>query len=282
MKQPTSPLRDILAIVDLGGERRPAIIAADLARRTGAHLTGVAIAFDPLVPIYTVAAPIPADFIIAAREQADDDAQAAVGAFQAIGAAAGIPVEARIAESASGNGFEEIVRQCRLTDLVVVGRQDRDRLEPMREALIEAILFQSGTPTLLIPPAGVTEFKTDKAIVAWDGGAIAARAVRAALPLLATAKSVIVAMVDDGRKQAGEPGADIATYLARHDLDVTLRQIANAPSGAGSALLAFAAEESADWLVMGAYGHSRMREFFLGGVTRGVLSSATLPVLMVH
>jgi nucleotide-binding universal stress UspA family protein len=282
MKQPTSPLRDILAIVDLGGERRPAIIAADLARRTGAHLTGVAIAFDPLVPIYTVAAPIPADFIIAAREQADDDAQAAVGAFQAIGVAAGIPVEARIAESASGNGFEEIVRQCRLTDLVVVGRQDRDRLEPMREALIEAILFQSGTPTLLIPPAGVTEFKTDKAIVAWDGGAIAARAVRAALPLLATAKSVIVAMVDDGRKQAGEPGADIATYLARHDLDVTLRQIANAPSGAGSALLAFAAEESADWLVMGAYGHSRMREFFLGGVTRGVLSSATLPVLMVH
>ena len=282
MTKSTQSIRDILAIVDLDGERKAAVVAADLARRTGAHLTGLSLAFDPLIPVYSVAAPIPTDFITTAHEQAIADARAARDAFEAIGQRAGVSVESRTAESVAGDGFISVVRNLVLTDLAVIGQQNPDKPEPMREALIEAILFQAGLPTLLVPYAGVSEFVPDRVVVAWNGSAAAGRAVRAAMPMLAMAKHVLVAIVDEGHPPPGEPGADIGAYLARHDLDVTVRNIANMTGGVGSTLLTFAAEEGANWMVMGAYGHSRLLEFLLGGVTRHILGSATLPILMSH
>ena len=122
-----------------------------------------------------------------------------------------------------------------------------------------------------------------KAVVAWNGSVQAARAVRAAMPLLARAESVMVAIVDEGAAPAGvEQGADIGAYLARHDLKVEVRTIVNAHEGAGAAILDLAREEDATFLVMGAYGHSRIRQFLLGGVTRHVLARATIPILMAH
>jgi len=277
-----SAVRDIVAIVDLGGERKAAVVAADLARQTGAHLTGLALAFDPVIPVYTVAAPIPTDFIVAAHEQSVGDAKVALEAFEAIGKQAGITTESRIGESVAGDSFAAVVRNVILTDLAVVGQNDPDHPEPMREVVIESLLFQAGVPTLLVPFAGVSAFVPDKVVVAWNGSPAAGRAVRAAMPMLTTAKQVLVAMVDEGRQMAGEPGADIGAHLARHDLEVTVRTIANTQGGAGQALLAFAAEEDANWMVMGAYGHSRLMEFLLGGTTRQVLTNATLPILMSH
>lgn len=277
-----SSVRDIVVIVDNAGERRAAVVAADLARRTGAHLTGVALAFEPLIPVYTIAAPIPTDFVVAAHEQGMADAKTALEAFDAIGQQAGVHVEGRVGESIAGDGFATVVRNAILADLAVVGQDDPDRPEPMREAVIESLLFQAGLPTLLVPYSGVSQFAPDKVVVGWNGSAAAGRAVRAAMPLLAMSKSVLVAMVDEGRQPPGEPGADIGAYLARHDLDVTVRMIPSLPNGAGEALLAFAAEENAGWMVMGAYGHSRLREFLLGGATRHTLANATLPVLMSH
>ncbi len=282
MTRTFSPISDVLVVVDIAGERRSAVIAADIARRLGAHLTGLTISFDPLIPVYTVAAPIPTDFIVTAREQVEKESKAAAAAFEAIGAQAGISLESRIAETTSGDGFFDIIRNCRLTDLTVIGQQNPDQPEPMREALIEAVLFQASSPTLLIPYAGVKEFKTGKAIVAWDGGSTAARAARTALPLLAMTDEVIVAVVDEGKEQGGEPGADMGSYLARHGLNVSVRRISGGGGSPDQTLLNLASDEAADWMVMGAYGHSRMREFLLGGVTRGMLESATLPVLMVH
>ncbi len=276
-------IKDITVVVDNGGDRRPAKLAAELARVTGAHLTGVALAVDPVVPVYTVAAPIPTDFIVAAHEQSMADANAALAAFDAIGQAAGITSEGRLAESISGD-FTGVVRNTLLTDLAVVGQEDPDvDGEPLRGALIEALLFQAGVPTLLVPTRGVSELKTQKAIVAWNGSVQAARAVRAAMPLLARAESVIVAIVDEGAAPTDiAQGADIGAYLARHDLKVDVRVIANAHEGAGAAILNLASEEAADWLVMGAYGHSRIRQFLLGGVTRHVLGRSPIPILMAH
>ena len=275
-------LKDITVIVDNSGERRPVKLAAELARLTDAHLTGVALAVDPLIPIYTVAAPIPTDFIVAAHEQGIADANAALDAFDALGEAAGVTTERRLAESISGD-FSGVVRSTILTDLVVVGQDDDNHEEPLRDALIEALLFQSGVPTLLVPTRGVSELRTAKAIVAWNGSVQAARAVRAAMPLLARSQSVIVAIVDEGAAPAGiEQGADIGAYLARHGLNVEVRTIANAHEGAGQAILNLAAEEDATWLVMGAYGHSRIRQFLLGGVTRHILGRAGIPILMAH
>jgi nucleotide-binding universal stress UspA family protein len=274
--------RHITVVADVAGPQRAAKIAADFARRADAHLVGLTLAYDPVMPVYTVAAPLPADFIVAAREQAEADARTAAAAFEAIGTAAGIAVETRTIETTGAGGLSDFAAQCSLTDLVIVGQQSTDRAEPMREALIEAALFQAGVPTLIVPSRDGGDFKTDRALVAWDGSPTAARAVRSALPLLAMAGSVTIVVVDDGKKRAGEPGADVAAFLARHDLEVSIRVIPNTHKGVAEALLSFAASEGADCLVMGAYGHGRYREFILGGATRGILEAMTLPVLMAH
>jgi nucleotide-binding universal stress UspA family protein len=276
-----SSIKDIVVLVDLGGERRPVTVAADLARRTGAEVTGIAMAFNPLVPMYTSAAPVPADFIVQAQKQSLAEAKAAGDAFQAIAGKAGVKATTRIAQSITGDGFADVVSGSLLADLAVVGQDDPDQPEPMREALIEAFLFQSGLPTLLVPHSGVAAFAPDKAVIAWKASATAARAVRAALPLLAMARSISIVTVDEGR-EAAVPGAELAVYLKRRDLDATVRNISGSASGAGREILEFCSEAGADVLVMGAYGHSRLREFLLGGVTRHILTNATLPVLMTH
>lgn len=283
MNNAVSTINDMHVIVDLSGARRPTTIAADLARQLDAHLTGVALAFEPVVPVYTMTTPLPTDLIVAAHEQAVNDAKSAAAAFEKIAAAAGVCYASRTTESVGSDGLEGVTRGLALSDLVVIGQQNPDLPEPMREALIEAILFQAGAPVLIIPYAGVTSFAPGRAIVAWDGSAAAAHAVRAALPLLHLAKEVVVVIVRESVKRSTElAGADIATHLARHNLHVEVREITNATGDIGQTILSFAADESADWLVMGGYGHSRMREFFLGGATRGILESMTLPVLMAH
>ncbi len=283
MNSAVSTISDMHVIVDLSGARRPTVIAADLARQLGAHLTGVALAFEPVVPVYTMTTPLPTDLIVAAHEQAVNDAKSAAAAFEQIASAAGLCYTSRTTESIGGDGLEGVTRGLALSDLLVVGQQNPDTPEPMREALIEAMLFQSGAPVLIVPYAGVTSFTPGRAIVAWDGGAAAAHAVRAALPLLHLSKEVVVVIVKENIKRSTElAGADIATHLARHNLHVEVREITNATGDIGQTILSFAADEAADWMVMGGYGHSRMREFFLGGATRGILGSMTLPVLMTH
>ncbi|MCP4380455.1 MAG: universal stress protein [Hyphomicrobiales bacterium] len=280
--QSGSTIRDVLVVVDNDKEQRTVMVAADLARRAGAHLTGVALAMEPFIPTYAIAAPVPTGFVVTAREQSIEAAKQALSGFEAVGQLAGVPVEARVDESVAGDGFTSIVRSAVLADLAVIGQDNPDRPEPLRDALIESLLFDAGVPTMIVPYTGAKEFVPDVAIVAWNASPAAGRAVRAALPLLAMAREVLVVMVEDGHPPPGEPGADIGAYLARHDLAVTVRTIENHPGGPGEAILGLAARSEADWVVMGGYGHSRLREFLLGGATRHILANATLPVLMSH
>jgi len=278
----TSGIHDIYAVIDLGGDQRSAKVAIDLARRNDAHLTGLSFAFQPIIPVYTMAAPVPTDFIVAAHEHAIADAKAAAAKFEASAKASGVVFNARCLESMPGDGFEGAVRAFQLSDLVVVGQQDPDRLEPMREGLIEALLFQAGVPVLLIPHGGVSTFTPDRAVIAWDSTATAARSVRASMPLLSQAKEVHVVTIAEERKHVEVPGTGLARYLSRHNMQVETSQVDSAARDTGSAILEFANAKNADWIVMGAFGHSRVREFFLGGATRAMLSSATLPVFMAH
>lgn len=278
----TSLIRDMLVVVDLAGQRNSAKFAVDLATRVGSHLTGLALAYDPITPAYSMAAPIPTDFMVSAREQAMTEAKEAAEAFEAIAGAAGLPVETRVSDVMVGDGFGGIIDHCKLTDLVVIGQDNPDQREPLREVLTEAVMFQASVPTLLVPHAGPSAFKPDHAVVAWNGGSTAARAMRASMPLLQLAKKVTVVVVEDGKRRADMAGADAATYLARHGFDVTVRTINRKPTGIGQTLIGFVQEIGADWLVMGAYGHSRIREFILGGTTASILKSMTTPVLMAH
>lgn len=150
------------------------------------------------------------------------------------------------------------------------------------DLVIEAALFDTGRPVLLVPYIQETGLVLDRVMVCWDGSRSAARAVGDALPFLARAKAVEVVVVGDRLKSDEMPGADIAHHLARHGLAVELKRIIAADAEVASVLLSHAADSTANFMVMGGYGHSRLREFVLGGATRGVLSQMTVPTLMSH
>lgn len=256
-------------------------LALDLAGRFGAHVDAVALAVDPIVPGFVVA-PLPIEVIEQARAQALGAAQAAVRRFDDAAKAAGVSCEARIQEILMGGVPETFVAGCRATDLVVVGQDDPDHPEPMRDTMIESALFDGAAAVLVVPYVTTKPLALDRVTIAWDGGRAAARAVHAALPFLEKAKRITVLMVGKAGSVPGEPGADLAVWLSRHGLDVEIETIEAPEITVADALLDHAADKSVDLLVMGGYGHSRVREFLLGGATRGILASMTVPVLMAH
>src|SRR5206468_1617267 len=140
-------------------------------------------------------------------------------------------------------------------------------------------------PVLVLPYAGRFETVGRRVLVGWNARREAARAVHDALPLLRQAESVTVLAIDPVRGAHGhgeEPAADLALHLARHGLQVTARQTDSAGLDPADVLLNTAADEGADLIVVGGYGHSRVREVVLGGVTRRLLRTATVPVLISH
>lgn len=286
-------IRDMLVLLDnrtyagvgassQGATLGPAATAAlELAARIGAHVTAVALAVDPIVPGFVVA-PLPVEVIEQARTQALAIAEAAVTAFEAEAQRLGVAHEARVSEILMGGVPEGFAAAARITDLVVIGQDDPDRPEPMREAMIETALFEGAAPMLLVPYISRGALAFDRIMIGWDGGRTAARAVHAAMPVLHMATKIAVVMVERAGSDPGQPGADLATWLARHGLDVDVEQIEAPDIAVADALLDQAADKSFDLLVMGGYGHSRVREFLLGGATRGILASMTLPILMAH
>jgi nucleotide-binding universal stress UspA family protein len=166
-------------------------------------------------------------------------------------------------------------------DLSVLMQSEPDSLGP-EDLVAEAALFQSGRPAVVVPYIHKGGFNTDRIMVCWDAGRASARALSDALPLLKRAKLVDVVMVtgEEGKRDVIE-GADIGQHLARHDVNVEVKRIV-AAGNVQSTLLSYAADSSADMIVMGGYGHSRLREFILGGVTREMLQSMTVPCFMSH
>ena len=149
----------------------------------------------------------------------------------------------------------------------------------------ELVALASGRPILAVPYAGQFETVGRRVLIGWNATREATRAVNDAMPLLAAADVVTVLTIDarEAPDAHGElPGADISLHLARHGVKATIERTVSAGVPAGEVLLSRAADLGADLLVIGAYGHSRMRELLLGGATRSILQSMTVPVLMSH
>ncbi|MBZ9934683.1 universal stress protein [Mesorhizobium sp. BR1-1-16] len=273
-------IKDITVVVDQRGERPALPVAIDLTKRFGGHLTGLSLVYDPVVPGYAVA-PVPVDFMVSARNEAVRGAKAADAAFLAAVQANGVTAETRSVEIISAGGLDEVVHELRLADLVIVAEDDRDQPEPVREPLIEAILFHAGAPLLIIPRAAPpASLNLGRVIIAWDGTITAARAVRSALPFLAAADAVDIVIVDDGKDLP--TGQRVTGYLARHGIAATTHTIPNPHKDVAAALRQQATETGAGLIVMGAYGHSRLLEWILGGATRGMLHKQSIPILMAH
>jgi nucleotide-binding universal stress UspA family protein len=149
--------------------------------------------------------------------------------------------------------------------------------------MIEQVVLSSGRPVLVVPYIGWTKTLGERITIAWDGGRESARAVADALPLLKKAKAVTVLVINPEKGNHGEePGADIALHLARHGVNAEVRRARFDDVDTGNAILSQVADLSSDLLVMGAYGHSRLRELVIGGVTRTIFEEMTVPVLMSH
>jgi nucleotide-binding universal stress UspA family protein len=166
-------------------------------------------------------------------------------------------------------------------DLVLIARPESPGQTAGPPGLAESLVLSSGRPIIMFPPLG-TVSRVRRILVAWNATRESIRAVADALPLLVKAEAVEALVVDHQRHpgHGPEPGADIARHLARHGVQVEARRLASDGKDVGRLLLSQAAAFGADLLVMGAYGHSHLREWMFGGVTRTVLYQAGLPVLM--
>ncbi len=265
--------------------------AAALARAAGGHLVGAALTGVSRLLYQPGPGADPDPTLALHLGFLRERAQLALDAFAREAAAAAVPsFEARLIDDEAGAG---IALQARAADLVVLGQAEPGAGQPPAMADFPAyVVLHAGRPVLLLPYAGPAPRLDGKVLLAWDGGREAARALQLALPLLRRAASVRVAVFEPGaasRTLADALAADPLPLLARHGVAAELS--VHAVGGkrgpqrrheVGDALLSLATDLPADLLVMGAYGHSRMRATILGGVTRTVFDSMTIPVLMAH
>ena len=275
-------IKDIVVNLSVSKGGGPASdYAVSLASALGAHLTGVAFVYDPIVPV-SATGYIPAEII--ERQQADNEgfAKTAVDGFGAATKRAGLSAAPLTISTSLAGAGEHFSRIARRFDLAVLGQAEPDT-SSIDDIIAETTLFESGRPMIIVPYIQKGPPKLDRAMVCWDGSRPAARAIGDAMPLLAKAGKVeIVSISDEPGKQDKIEGVDMEHHLARHGLKVEVERIPRGDVDVADALLSHAADSGADIMVMGGYGHSRLRQFLLGGVTRSTLRSMTVPVLMAH
>jgi nucleotide-binding universal stress UspA family protein len=255
--------------------------AISLAQLFEAHIAGVGFIYEPVIP-GTVLGGIPTDLIEAQREENTKSAKAATSRFEAAATAAGLSAEVRIIDASVAGAADLFGRIARRFDLAVVG-QARPKEGASEELLIEGALFESGRPIVVVPYVQTQGVTLERVLVCWDGSRPATRAIADALPFLRRAKAIDIVAVSGERGKGSElVGTNMARHLARHGLAVELKRVAAGNVDVPAAIKAQVAETGADFMVMGGYGHSRLREFILGGVTRTILTSSSIPVLMSH
>ena len=275
-------IKDILVNLSLGervgfaGE-----YAISIATAFEAHVAGIAFLYDPVIPL-SGAGYIPADVIDSQERDNADATNAAADRFAQAAARAGVSAEPLTLSTSVAGAGEQFGRLARRFDLAVIGQAEPDT-NAIEEVISEAALFESGRPIIIVPYIQKAPLKLDRVMVCWDGGRQAARAAADAMPLLERAGRVeVVIVADESGKDDEIAGADMGQHLARHGLDVEVKRMAMGDIDVADVLLSHAADIAADLIVMGGYGHSRLREFVLGGVTRSILGSMTVPVFMSH
>ena len=274
--------RDLAVHVDHRPESRKGLeVAVALAARHGAHLTGVFVDSVPLAPELVAMSTAPVLLESIADEQ-EERASAARKAFEEAVAAAGVSAGFRHAQ---GPMFEALSVHARYCDMLVLTQEGDGESGPLLGGFADYAVMDCGRPVLVVPFVGAAEPVGGIAVVAWSGTRESTRAVHDALPLLALASQVQVVVIqpeDTDLADAPLPGADLCEHLARHGLKAEAKVIPGHDVDAGDLLLSHAADVDARLIVMGAYGHSRLREMVLGGMTRHMLVHMTVPVLMSH
>jgi nucleotide-binding universal stress UspA family protein len=274
-------------LVYLGKEahaRRTLALAVGMARRCNAHLVGLFVI--PEIRIEgAIAVHIPATVLDTLKDQDRQEAARIKSLFEESVAGESFVAEWRCIEAKGPDRAAGVLEHARMADLVVLSQADKANDGRDYRELPDRVIMESGRPVLMVPLAGEFAGAGDYVMVAWDGGRESARATFDALPLLAAATQVYihsVARSEHGGKQVLLPGAELSTSLARHGVSVEAGHSVNKGVSVGDELLARAEDRGCTLLVMGGYGHSRLSEVILGGVTRHMLDHMTIPVLLSH
>lgn len=258
-------------------------VAVRLAQGYKAHLVGLFVMPLPFVPTF-VAAEIPVEVIEAQWKAIRAAADRVEARFKDATSKAGVAAEWRRIEDEFVDPGSVAALHARYADLAIVGQSDPDRAGE-GPTLAEDVLFDSGCPVLVVPYAGRFPTVGERPVVAWNASREAARAVHDAMPILAKAKTVTILAANPKKGRGGHgdmPGADIALSLSRHGVRAEAESIYGSDIEVGDMILSRLADKGADMLVMGAYGHSRLRESIFGGVTLKLFREMTVPVLMSH
>lgn len=257
--------------------------AIGLSAENGCHLSVavVGIALPPPASVYWA---VPVDTWVQEREEGQKEVTAQTQAVEKAIADAGISGDVTPVFCDESQIASRVGTRARYTDLALVqavpGMETR-----LFDRALEGLLFDSARPFLVLPPKAKASMKPKRILVAWNGSKEAARAIHLSLDMLAGADAVHIAMVDpvaQEQEQGEEPGSDIAAYLARHGAKITVDVLAGSGQDAADVILKHATDIAADLIVAGAYGHSRLREWFFGGTTRQLLDNPKFPLFMAH
>jgi nucleotide-binding universal stress UspA family protein len=273
--------KDILVYADANKSAAVRLdLAAKLATDFGAHLVALHVAVPPY--IFVDAGMVVPPGVIEWQEQYQEQLTAA--AKSAVDEAVRRTGQQMEWRTDRGDVVDVALLNSRYADLVVVSQSGVEEGEPTDADLLpEAIVMGAGRPALVVPRFGKYPKAGENVLVAWNRTREATRAVHDALPILKRAKSVTVMEVNPRATGTPRiPGADIAKHLARHGVRAEVTAVTGADIEVGDMILSRIVDLGADLLVMGAYGHSRLREFAFGGVTRHLLQHMTVPVLMAH
>ena len=274
-------IKDMVVNLGLGANNPASDFAISVADAFEAHVLGVAFVYDPVIP-GSVMGGIPPEFIESQRRESENKVQQAIARFEQVAKRVGVAYETRTLNASIAGAADRLGHLARRFDLAIVGQPERERAAAA-EVVDEGVLFDSGRPVIFVPYIQKSGLKLDRVMLCWDGSRAATRAINDAMPFLEKAKQVELVIVSSKAGKANElTGADMGQHLARHGLKVEVKRITSPDIDVTSTILSYAADSSADMIVMGGYGHSRLREFILGGVTRGLLETMTVPTLMSH
>ncbi len=278
--------KSILTILtDQSHVRAQVIAAADFARSQRAHLDVLAIGVD-MTPVgygeFGTSMVVIQVGLERAEAQARDLASAARTVLDALDPDLSWSVDTQML---LGSGLADLIgSRARHADLVILPQPYGTDRKAESEVALECALFDGRAPVLMLANGSPSMLKPKTVVIGWNQSAGAMAAVRAAMPLLQAAKSVKIAVINPGvhDPERSDPGGMLCQYLSRHDVHADVAVLAKTLPKISDVLTRFITDQNADLLVMGAYGHSRLREALFGGATREMLDASTVPVLMAH
>jgi nucleotide-binding universal stress UspA family protein len=258
-------IKDIIVNLEQDIARDPARdFAIAVAETFNAHFAGIAFAYEPAFPGYAMLE-LPPDIVEQMTAEGRKSASAAIERFDAAARRSMVSAEHRLLSATGWEAEKFLSTLARRFDLSVLMQSDPDSID--NDAMVETVLFESGRPLIVVPYVQKDGLKLDRVVCCWDGSRAAARAINDGLPLLVQTKAVDLLIVLNEKTHTSQSevrGVDIAKHLARHNVKVQLATVPAPDIGVANAILSYVADNSGTLVVMGGYGHAKLREIILG------------------